>query len=354
MLKNYKSYEIGDYVSFGRNKVTDNGIALFWAGSGIEFRVAAKKLFVTIDCMYDSMELMLDIIIEGERTQKFTLKKGTEVYQVFDGMNPDKPVKVRLVRDTQNMPDEKNSYLFIKSFETDGEFKEAPEYNYNIEFIGDSLTSGEGCGLTRRDEWIPVVFDAVKNYTYMTADILNANYYVLSQSGWGLYASWDANVKNVLPDYYEQICGTTNCNKCIESGAHDKWDFSDVEMDAVVINLGTNDGTALNTGKFNREEFYRSFKRKAVDFLTTIRKNNPSCVIVWAYGMLGYDMEPLIKEAIDEYRAKSSDSRVEYLKLPEAKQDELGVRWHPTPEAHAKSARVLADYIQSLLAFMLR
>ena len=354
MLKNYKLDEIGDYVLFGRNKVSDEGLSLFWTGSGIEFRAAARSMFVTVECMYDGMELMLDIIIEGERSQKIVLKKGTEVYQVFEGMNPEKPVKVRIIRDTQNMPDEKNSHLIIKSFDVDGEFKEAPQYDYNIEFIGDSLTSGEGCGLTRRDEWIPVVFDAIKNYTYMTADILNANYNVLSQSGWGLYASWDANVKNVLPDYYGQICGTANSKKCIELGAHEDWDFSAVEMDVVVINLGTNDGTALNTGKFSKEDFYKSFKKKAVDFLATIRKNNPSCVIVWAYGMLGYDMESLITEAIEDYKAKSSDSRVEFLKLPAAPQSELGVRWHPTPEAHAKTARVLADFIQSLMAFMLR
>ena len=354
MLKNYKFAEIGDYVLFGRNLITDEGLSLFWSGSGVEFRAAARNLYVSIDCMYGSMELMLDIIIEGERTQKLALKKGSGLYQVFEGMNPDKPVKVRIVRDTQNMPDEKESYLIVKGFETDGVFKEAPEYNYNIEFIGDSLTSGEGCGLTRRDEWIPVVFDAVRNYTYMTAEILKAQYQVISQSGWGLYASWDANTNNVLPDYYEQICGTTNDSKCIGLGAHEKWDFSSVEMDAVVINLATNDSTALKTGKFKEKEFISGFKSKAVDFLTTIRRKNPSCVIVWAYGMLGNDMEPLITEAINEYKAKSSDSRVEYLRLPEATQNKLGARWHPTPEAHADAAGVLADFMQSIQAFMLR
>ena len=182
--------DIGEYVLFGRNTVGENGLALFWSGSGLEFYISAKNLYVTIECLYENMELMLDIILEGERTQKLVLRKGIEKYQVFSGMNPEKKIKVRLVRDTQCMPEEKTSCLIIRDFESDGYFCGAPEYFYNIEFIGDSITSGEGCGLTTRDEWLPVVFDALENYTYKTAIKLNARYRVLSQSGWGLYASW--------------------------------------------------------------------------------------------------------------------------------------------------------------------
>ena len=345
--------DIGEYVSFGRNIEKEEGLALFWSGSGIEFNIAAGKLFVDIECMYGDMELMLDVILDGERTQKFVLNKGTGTYQVFSGMNPEKSINVRLVRDTQCMTDDPESFMMIKGFETDGCFKEVPEYRFNMEFIGDSLTSGEGCGLTAREEWIPVVFDAIENYAYKTAKKLNARYQVLSQSGWGLYASWDANTRNVLPDYYEQVCGTTSCERCVELGAHSEWDFSKQEMEAVVINLGTNDSGALKTGKFEKDKFLTDFKNKAVAFLKKIRERNGSCIIVWAYGMLGNDMEPYIMEAIEEYSSKSGDRRVEYLRLPDCSND-VGARFHPTPGAHEKAAEVLADFLQSVQAFMLR
>ncbi|MBO4510994.1 MAG: hypothetical protein J5718_06585 [Lachnospiraceae bacterium] len=342
------------YVTFGRTITDQEGTALFWTGSGVEFNILSKNLYVNIECGYDNIEIMLDIILDGERTQKLVLDKGLKRYQVFSGMYGEKPVNVRIIRDTQNMPEETNSFLIIKSFETDGNLVDPPVYTSNIEFIGDSLTSGEGCGLTKRIEWIPVIFDAVESYTYKTAKLLNARYSVLSQSGWGLYASWDNNLKNVLPDYYEDICGTSSCKKCIELGAHDAWDFSSNEMDTVVINLGTNDMNAIKTENVNKEEFIEGFKTKAVEFLKNVRINNEACNIVWAYGMLGDEMEPYIKEAIEDYKRQTGDSRVEYLKLPECKGEDVGVRFHPTPAAHEKVAKYLAEHLQSYQAFMLR
>jgi len=352
-MQKFAVSDIGEYISFGRNAESDGGLYLFWTGSGIEFNISAQNLNAEIDCMYDNLELMLDVILEGERTQKLVLRKGLNTYQIFSGMNPEKSIKVRIVRDTQCMADEKVSYLKIAGFETDGNFEKPSEYSYNIEFIGDSLTSGEGCGLTKREEWIPVVFDAVSSYTYMTAEKLGARYQVLSESGWGLYSSWDGNLKNVLPDYYEMICGTTGDGKCIGSGAHEAWDFSKEEMDAVVINLGTNDSNALRSGKFEKDEFIKAFKEKAIAFLTNVRKKNGSCFIVWAYGMLGDDMEEYIKDAVNTYKEISGDMRTEYLKLPDCGK-ELGVRYHPLPSAHEKTAQVLADFLQSLTAYLLR
>lgn len=352
-METIRLYETDKYVTFGRTVTDRDGMSLFWAGSGIEMNVLAGCFYVNIDCGYDNSEIMLDIILDGERTQKFVLDKGLKRYLVFNGMYGKKPVNVRIVRDTQNMPDEKNHYLIIKSFETDGRLEDAPVYSYNLEFIGDSLTSGEGCGLTKREEWIPVVFDAVECYTYKTARLMGARYSVLSQSGWGLYSSWDANVKNVLPDFYEDICGTSNCQKCIDIGAHDMWNFSSCEMDTVIVNLGTNDSNALKTGKFDRKEFLDAFKAKTVEFLKNIRVNNESCQIVWAYGMLGDEMEPYIKDAIEEYKSVTGDRRVDYLKLPDC-QDEVGARFHPTPKAHERVAKCLAEYLHSYQAFMLR
>ena len=65
-------------------------------------------------------------------------------------------------------------------------------------------------------------------------------------------------------------------------------------------------------------------------------------------------MEPYIKELIESYKAESGDTRVEYLRLPECTGDDLGVRAHPTPGAHEKIARCLAEHLQSMQAFMLR
>ena len=341
-------------VHFGRTGVSDQGTALFWTGSAVEFNISASELSVSIECRYAERELMLDIILDGERSQKLILKNGPDKYTIFRGMNPEKTINVRIVRDTQCMPDDITSYILLTDLETDGQLTEAPKYNFNIEFIGDSLTSGEGCGLVKRDEWAPVVFDALESYTYQVAGLLDARYSVLSQSGWGLYASWDGNLKNVLPDYYEQVCGTSKCKRAISLGAHESYDFSTTEMDVVVINLGTNDGNALNAGLFEKDEFIAAFKKKGIEFLKKVRSLNSSCLILWAYGMLGYEMEPYIKEIVSEYIKETCDKRVKYLKLPKCGSAELGARFHPTPEAHIKTAGYIVDHIRSEQAYMLR
>ena len=354
MIGVYGLNDLEKMTVFGRSTVSGEGTALFWTGSAIEFNIKASELYINIECGYNEREIMADILLDGERSQKLILENGTRKYTVFKGMDPAIPINIRVIRDTQCMPDDSQSYILLKSIETDGSFLEPSSYNLNIEFIGDSLTSGEGCGLLKRVEWAPVVFDAVESYTYKTARLLNARYDVLSQSGWGLYAAWDGDTAHVLPDHYEQVCGITRCKKSIILGAHDKYDHTRNEMDVVLINLGTNDSNALKTGKFDKDEFIKAFKQKGNAFLKTIRKNNGACNIIWAYGMLGDEMEPYIKDLIKEYIKETGDKRVEYLKLNDCKESDLGARFHPTPLAHSKAAQSIADFIRSLQAYMLR
>lgn len=354
MKKVFKLDNSDNFAVFGRTSILKEGTVLFWTGSGIEFNIKASELYIYIECGYGERELMLDIILDGERSQKLTLECGTRKYTIFKGMDPEKPINVRVVRDTQCMSDDSQSYILLKDIETDGDYCELPVFGLNMEFIGDSITSGEGCGLTNRVEWNTVVFDAVESYTYMTARMLNARYDVLSQSGWGLYASWDADTSHVMPDYYEQVCGVTKSPKNISLGAHEQYDFSRNKMDVVVINLATNDSNALKTEKFPKEDYLKAFKQKGVDFLKTVRKNNDVCYIIWAYGMLGDEMEPYVKDIIEEYIKETGDMRTSYLKLDDCIGPDLGARSHPTPAAHAKAAQRLADYIRSQQAYMLR
>ena len=70
--------ETDKYVTFGRTVTNNDGMALFWAGSGLEMNVLAGCLYVNIECSYDNSEIMLDIILDGERTQKIVLDKGND------------------------------------------------------------------------------------------------------------------------------------------------------------------------------------------------------------------------------------------------------------------------------------
>ena len=85
------------------------------------------------------------------------------------------------------------------------------------------------------------------------------------------------------------------------------------------------------------------------NFLALVRKHNPYAVIVWAYGMLGSGLLPLLWDGLDQYRTVSGDERVYLLELPEARGDTIGARQHPGAAAHRAAANCLAEFLRSVL-----
>ena len=85
------------------------------------------------------------------------------------------------------------------------------------------------------------------------------------------------------------------------------------------------------------------------NFLALVRKHNPYAVIVWAYGMLGSGLLPLLRNGLDQYRTVSGDERVYLLELPEARGDTIGARQHPGAAAHRAAANCLAEFLRSVL-----
>ena len=84
-----------------------------------------------------------------------------------------------------------------------------PERNLKIEFIGDSITSGEGATSARKRKlnWISMFFSAENNYAVMVSRALNADIRVSSQSGWGVCCGWNNDPNSAIPPIYGQLCG---------------------------------------------------------------------------------------------------------------------------------------------------
>ena len=80
-----------------------------------------------------------------------------------------KKLKLNLKTGNDNKKIEK-AHILIHSLKTDGEFDKVEEKSMNIEFIGDSITSGEGSiGAKKEDDWISMWFTSHNNYAVMTA-----------------------------------------------------------------------------------------------------------------------------------------------------------------------------------------
>jgi len=296
------------------------------------------------------------------------LPAGRYWIPVFRGMDEDTTKNIRIVRDVQAMSGDPNCSLQIHALKADGEFSPVEERPFKIEFVGDSITSGEGSfGAKAEVDWISMWFSALNNYATLTAEALNAEHRILSQSGWGVLTSWDNNPNFNMPDYYEKVCGVLSGEKNEALGAFEENDFDAWQPDVIVVNLGTNDGGAFYSpewkeeatgrvfkqrlnedGTFNEEDL-ASFENAAEAFLAKLRKYNKHAYIVWAYGMLGLPMMPSIYRAVSAYSKRTGDKKVSVFQLPNTTEETVGSRTHPGALSHEKAARELTGYLHQFL-----
>jgi len=361
--------EIQNLKVHGRTTGQRAPLTLFWTGSAIELQVTGSELWVEVESDYDIYEPWISILINGVPVSRQMVTAGRYWICAFRGMSEDTVKNVRIVKDVQAMSADSGCSLQFHALKSDGTFLPLEEKPYKIEFIGDSITSGEGAiGARAEEDWIPMWFSAIHNYTYMTAEAMNADYRVISQSGWGVLTSWDNNPNNNIPDYYEQVCGLLTGEKNQALGAGDQHDFESWQPDVVVINLGSNDGGAFQTpgwrdpvsGKVHKqrlnddgsyhEDDLAAFEDAVDRFLVKLRKTNPKAQLVWAYGMLGFSMMPAIYRAVDGYTKRTGDRKVSVLQLPDTTEETIGARTHPGELSHRRAAETLTGYLQGLMA----
>ena len=341
MLKDYKIREIPYLRVLGRTNGSLEPVTLFWTASGIEMNIKATEAWVTVRSDYELFEPWADVIVDGALSQRLMVNKGEQKICLFRNMEGDKIRNVKLLRDTPAFPTDEKTLFQVLGVQTDGEFCPLEEPKIRLEVIGDSITSGEGgSGAGGEMTWNSFCFNCVDNYAYMAAKKLDAIYHCVSQSGWGVFCSWEGDEKQAIPPYYEQVCGLLNGERNKELGAFEKWDFQKFQPDVIVVNLGTNDGS----GTKDMEKVGNAVE----DFLKKLRNCNPGSYILWCYGMLGNGILPTLEKAIQNYKTKSGDERVEFVELPDTLEGEFGSRQHPGHPSHEKTAKVLVEKIREI------
>lgn len=344
-------------------------LTLFWTASGIELEFTGSELWVDFFADYKVMEPWVSVELNGAWLARFAVNPGASRVCLFRGMTPGRTKHVRLLKDVQAMHDDPAHLLQITGLEyAGGEFLPLPEPKYRLEFVGDSITSGEGAiGAKPEEDWVGAFFSAENHYARMTADALGAEYRCLSQSGWGIVSGWDNDPRHVMPPYYAQVCGVAMGTRNAALGAQQENDFAAWQPDAVIFNLGTNDCGAFDnppwtdpeTGKvyqlrrLSNGDFHPADAQKAADgvqsFLTLAREKNPQAALVWCIGMLGTALAPVLRQGVEQYKAATGDARAFFLELPEATAETMGARQHPGAECHRQAAQVLTAFLKRIL-----
>ena len=107
----------------------------------------------------------------------------------------------------------------------------------------DSLSSGVGlAGAPSLVGAGPAVYGLDGNYALLTAEHFQADFRILAQCGWGVHCSCYNDFIQIMPRYYEQVCGVLTGDHNRELGAVERNDFTAWQPDLVVVNLGSNDG----------------------------------------------------------------------------------------------------------------
>lgn len=341
-------------------------VSLFHTGSAFEFNVTGSEFYVQLYTDYSAYEQWITVFINGAMLQRLMLPKGYFVLECFRKMNPDTVKNVKIIKEGQAFDSDKDQIFVGIEARCMGEFKPVEAQAYKLEFIGDSITSAEGCIGAKGDlDWIPMYFSGSNCYSYFTATELNAEYRTISQSGWGLLCGWDANPYSNIPEHYTKVCSLQRGDRQIAAGSDLCNDFNKWQPDVVVLNLGTNDTSAFRQPKWlgeNGEEFELrcnedgSFNAEDADFwieaakrfLRIIRANNTKAHIVWVLGMLGTDLAPLVNKAIEDYSAEMGDMNLGYLELEESNSETVGSREHPGLACHKAAAEKIVNYIRNL------
>ena len=343
-----------EHVKFlGRTHTENDVLWAFFSSSGVAFNVNARRLDVTIagdsgtPQRKDNGSLArLAVFVNGERKLDQLIMKQEETFTVFDEANPVKG-EVRIIKISESA----NSILGIKSIsvDQDGTISPANQKSLKIEFIGDSITCGYGVDdEDRNHHFATSTEDNTKTYAYKTAQALDADYSMVSVSGWGIvsgYTSAQKNPDSVLPKIYEKV-GFTYGNKFNNKQPQSlTWDFNRFVPDFIVINLGTND--ASWTKKDDKK--VAEYKQAYVAFLKQIRAKNKNAQIICSLGIMGGDLFPAIEEAVAEYKSQTGDEKVCSLKFAnQSMGDGIAADWHPTEKTHAKASKVLTEKIKSL------
>ena len=341
----------------GRAAASRRGIDFFWSASGFEANVKASELWARLYSDYSVFEIWISVWVNGVQTARLMLNKGMNDICLFRNLDARKKKNVRVYKETQAMGDDSRHRFFLKSFLTDGEFLDAPPQPLKIEFIGDSITSGEGAvGAKSETDWTSIFFGATKTYAFKLAQKLGADFSVISQSGWGVVCGYDCNFDHAIPKHYEEICSVMKggskkifAKPASESArlAKQKWDFSNFQPDYVIVNLGTNDQNPCET----RADILKMFEPAVIDFLKKIRARNPKAQIVWCYGMMGRSLSANLERAVNDYKKQSGDERVRFVLLPQIDVKNAGAFNHPSEAQHKKTADFLMkEFEQSLQA----
>lgn len=330
----------------GRLDREQDPIALDWTGSGIECRFRGSDLWAELEAPALAPIMWMIVLADGCPITRFPVEPGIRFYPLLLGMEADKARTVALIKETQCMPDSPEATVLLHCLRVRGTLEELPARDLRIEFVGDSLTSGEGALASRNnEEWVTPWFTARGNYSWYACEALNAERSILSQSGWGVCWDWQHDPRHNMTDAYDATVGVLRGLAAEARGCAKPWDFKSFQPDIVCIRLLTNDLVGIGAeDSFGKDR--ETVVQGCMKLVRKVRGYNPAAKIVWIKP--GSDFHPeLADEAAERLKAEGMKDLFTFA-LPDYEEKDCGARYHPNADWNRTAGMLLADFLKTL------
>lgn len=344
----------------GRTYYNNGRLFCALSGSGAEFTFTGTKCTVTVtgddkSTAPDNKDNLSRIAfyVNNERVIDEMIDFETKEFVVCD-FSETKEVTVSVIKLTEAPM----STYSIDGITVEGENDGAPyasirptaSKNLLIEFVGDSITCGYGVDdPVAENHFVTATEDMTKAYAYKTAQALNADYSMVSFSGYGIISGYTEEevplTTQLVPPLYSKLGYTWTPNRHF-SPSDIEWDFTIRKPDVIVINLGTNDDSYCKD-VVDRQETYCTEYTK---FLKLVRGQNPDSTILCTLGMMGDRLFPYVQKAVDAFVAETGDSNIHTMKFDvQLFEDGYSADYHPSVVTHDKAATKLVTKIKELV-----
>lgn len=203
----------------------------------------------------------------------------------------------------------------FKAISYNGTLSKAEPQKLSIEFIGDSITVGDGMlGGNGKEHDYVLDQNSMLGYASKTSARLGADFTMVAVSG----------IKTAgMIDYYAET--------------NSEYSVGGEKKDIVVINLGTND-VGLWGLTWDEAEL-RSSVGELLD--AVVERNGEDVCIVWAYGML----YPTNKKLLEDMVTSQTNGRNIWFCDLSAAQDNTGWSEHPSQVGNDKATDILTEFI---------
>ncbi len=353
----------GNIIYYGRVFLSKKGRASFaYPGITISMTFTGSAIAMLLDDHgSEQFPNFYYIIIDKKKPVKLQVSPNIKKYTLAcDLNNGEHMVQVVKLNESGPMVIPKNGETEFKGFIINKNEKTVPATvpDYNIEFIGDSITCGYGNEISvnandllskpEKYSYSSKNENAYYSWGAIAARELNSAFSLVACSGKGVVRNFDDNNLPVMPEIYLNILP--------ESPKFYLWNPKLHHVDLLVLNLGTTDfseGLDVKSGEYSAMR--SDFRHGYVAFIKQLQGYYPLIPVIITAGPMiaddypeGYNAWTSIKKDLEAVVKEVNDNKkgVVTLLFFESSSKLYGEDWHPTIDTHKKMAAQLVDHIK--------